>query len=61
MPYHNGRESRLLLPLWKRNGRGMLLRRAVAEMLREMPYRNGRELRLLLPLWFHSAPTRKRK
>ena len=51
MPYHNGRELRDLLPLWKGNGRGMLLRRAVAGMLREMQFCNGRELRDLLPLW----------
>ena len=39
------------MPLWKGNGRGMLLRRAVAGMLREMPYRNGGESRDLVPLW----------
>ena len=51
MPFRNGRESRVLLPLWWVDGRGMPLRRAVARMPRKMPFRNGRESRVLLSLW----------
>ena len=50
MPFRNGRESRVLLPLWWVDGRGMPLRRAVARVPRKMPLRNGRESRVLLPL-----------
>ena len=57
----NGRELRNLVPLWKGNGRGMLLRRAVAGMLREMPYRNGRELWEMLPLWNEVGRTMSRR
>ena len=51
MPFRNGRESQVLLPLWWVDGRGMPLRRAVARVPRKMPFRNGRESRDLLPLW----------
>ena len=52
MPFRNGRESQVLLPLWWVDGRGMPLRRAVARVPRKMPLRNGRESRVLLPLWY---------
>ena len=51
MSYRNGRESRLLLPLWKEGGLTMPRRRPVSGVREEMSYRNGRELRDLLPLW----------
>lgn len=52
MPFRNGRESQVLLPLWWVDGRGMPLRRAVVGVTGKMPFRNGTELRDLLPLWY---------
>ena len=52
MPFRNGRELRVLLPLWQEDGEEMPLRRAVAGVARKMPFRNGTESRVLLPLWY---------
>ena len=51
MPFRNGRELRILLPLWQEDGEEMPLRRAVAGVARKMPFRNGTEPQVLLPLW----------
>ena len=47
----NGRESREVLPLWKRNRMAMRSRRPAAGVPRERLCRNGSEMRKLLPLW----------
>ena len=49
--YHDGREMRESVPLWKRAGEAMPSRRSVERVQRKITYRNGSESRESVPLW----------
>ena len=61
MRCRNGRESREILPLWKRSGGTMPRREPVARGQQKMRCRNGRELREMLPLWKRDGGTMRHK
>ena len=50
MAFHNGTESREMLPLWQRGRGRMPSRRPAGRGLRKMAFHNGTESRETLPL-----------
>ena len=49
--FHNGTESREMLPLRQRGRGRMPFRRPAGRVLRKMAFHNGTESRETLPLW----------
>ena len=55
--YHDGREMRESVPLWKEAGEAMPSRRSVERVQRKITYRNGSESRESVPLWKEAGET----